>query len=683
MSELLAASRQIFQRGLAKIVRQCMPEQPAVLAAFEREIGEAHDQLALFNLESDAAQGCDLTASRLTLMGDDDLELDIRIRDIGNRLREIGGHGLWRSHQRYTTLLRRPEMSEASNPIGAASICLGLWTICRANDRGLAPRLILLDHIERCLHEQLPALYQEIDTFLAGCGVPADRGPEPPRVAARAEPGLTPVDRQPPVNPLATLQQALRQRREAEAPAALLPIADDSGAAGRNAALDTATMVMREHLFDRLQAIEARPVAAADSQTALVSPPRLPLSGLRARHLDLSSGSPEAIAMDTMVLIFEALFAADELPDAIKGALGGLQVPFVRLAIGDPSLFANDRHPARLLINRIGRAAIGLAAQVDASHATCRQICHLCATARSSLEAPAAALEACLAELDTLIDEREQRIRRAGKRLAELVATHENRQYASRLAGSWLRTSLARTRSAVVASFLEEHWLRVMIAAAADGGTQGSRWQRDSRTADDLIWSVLPKQSAEERKRLAGMAASLLGRIGTGLDEIGVSASERKRFFDVLFDLQTAALRGQAQSPDASPATLPAPPARARNPAAAMDSPDLLAFDGLPVHYLAESGDSRAPRLEAAAAWQPGDWLRFSASGQPARCGLCCWQSPSSTTVLLCNPDWGYAVAIARETLDQQLRTGRAQIASRIALFDAAAERALSRFNRS
>jgi hypothetical protein len=599
-------------------------------------------------------------------------------------LREIGGHGLWRSHQRYTTLLRRPGMSEASNPVGAATICLGLWTICRVDNRGLAPRLLLLDRIERCLHEQLPALYQEIDTFLAGCGVQADRGPEPPPVAARATPELTPVDRPPPANPLATLQQALRQRREAESPAAdALPVADDGRAAGRNAALDTATMVMREHLFDRLQAVEARSASAASRQSAIISPPRLPLSGLRARDLDLSSGQPEAIAMDTMVLIFEALFAAGDLPEVIKGALGGLQVPFVRLAISDPSLFANDRHPARLLINRIGRAAMGLAAQIDASHAICRQLCRLCTAVRSSLEPPAATLETYLAELGTLIDEREQRIRRAGERLAELIAAHETRQYASRLAGSWLRTSLARTRSPAVASFLEEHWLRVMTAAAADGGTQGRRWQRDSSTADELIWSVLPKQSAEERKRLAGMAASLLGRISSGLDEVGVSASERKRFFDALFDLQTAALRGQAQSPGGSPATMPAPPARPSSPAATTGGPDLIELDGLPVHYLVVPGDSRAPRPEVAATWRPGDWLRFSASGQPARCGLCCWQSPSSATVLLCNPDWGYAVAIDRGTLDQQLRTGHAQIASRIALFDAAAEHALGRFNRS
>ena len=48
---------------------------------------------------------------------------------------------------------------------------------------------------------------------------------------------------------------------------------------------------------------------------------------------------------------------------------------------------------------------------------------------------------------------------------------------------------------------------------------------------------------------------------------------------------------------------------------------------------------------------------------------------------LLANPDWSYSVAVPCALLDQQLQAGRAQITSRIALFDAAAERALSRLD--
>ena len=62
--------------------------------AFGREIGEAHDQLAAARQLDGFDQAVDLTASRLTLLGDDDLELDIRVREVAVHLREVGGRDL-------------------------------------------------------------------------------------------------------------------------------------------------------------------------------------------------------------------------------------------------------------------------------------------------------------------------------------------------------------------------------------------------------------------------------------------------------------------------------------------------------------------------------------------------------------------------------------------------------------
>jgi hypothetical protein len=147
--------------------------------------------------------------------------------------------------------------------------------------------------------------------------------------------------------------------------------------------------------------------------------------------------------------------------------------------------------------------------------------------ARQTLEQNGS-LDPQLAELDTLIRARDQAVRQAAGTACTTVLEHENRQYSTLLADNWLRVSRARTRSPEIASFLEQYWWRVMIAAAADGGIQGERWQQDSNTADELIWSVLPKHTADERKRLAGLASSLLGRIGAGLDSQSVSRLREK-----------------------------------------------------------------------------------------------------------------------------------------------------------
>ena len=79
---ILRDCRERFQRGLAEIVRQAGVSAPAVIDAFVREIATAHDELAASSRADGFGQTDGLTASRISLVGNDDLEVEIRIGDI-------------------------------------------------------------------------------------------------------------------------------------------------------------------------------------------------------------------------------------------------------------------------------------------------------------------------------------------------------------------------------------------------------------------------------------------------------------------------------------------------------------------------------------------------------------------------------------------------------------------------
>lgn len=680
--ELLRAGRALFQRQLGEIIGKSGVARPSLLAAFGRALGEAYDQLASARPREDFDETGELTASRLTLMGDDDLEIDIRISDIGSHLRDAAGRDLGRSQLRYMTLLGRPKMKAAGNPVGPDAICHGLWAICRESGGSLEQTLALLDRIEKLLLQQLPTLYREIDALLAGRGVePASAQGVPAAVTAgrdgerRGDGGRTPA------NPLSTLQQAMRQQRGTDQtiPAGQSFAHGDAQAA--NPTVDAAAMVMLKHLLDRLTALETQSTASGGQAVQGRAVPPLPLCAVKSGDLDLPLGKPEAITLDTMGLIFESIFDSPDLPDTIKAAIARLHIPLLKLAITDPTLFADSMHPARQLINRLARAAIGLPRTTGWEDPVCKRIGSVTTAVRATLDRKGASLEPYLAELDALIGERDQAVRRATAGHVLLVVEYEKEQHAEHLVNSWLRTTLAAMPAPEIASFIEKYWSQVMLSAALAGGTDGTRWQQDSTTAAELIWSVRPKDSAEERQRLAAMASSLLRRIGAGLDEIGVTGAERSPFLNSLFDLQTAALRAQAPIATTPPATTPGDPCQAgpRNTAEADTGPRILKRDGLRVHHLGVPIRPAPPRRRSPADWQVGDWLRFRATDKETLCGLCCWQSPSSGTVVLFNPAWSYAVAMPATTLDQQLGAGVAQLVSRIALFDAAAESALSR----
>ncbi|TXH21743.1 MAG: DUF1631 family protein, partial [Elusimicrobia bacterium] len=618
---------------------------------------------------------------RLTLLGEEDLELDIRIRDIGNRLREAGGRDLARSQARYRTLLGRKALDEADYPLGPEVICLGLRALCTHYSGQIELQLGLLKKIEGVLQQEIAPLYRDLDALLAEAGVELAADSVASGASRRSSTTAPPVNGgETTGNPLSALQQAVRQQRQtprdsrADAGVDFLLEADDEG---EDPAASAATRVMLRHLLERLNALEARSLTAIDKvDKDETTPAAPPLRALKANDLQLPLGLPEAVMLDTLALIFETIFDATELPDAIKAAIARLQIPLVKLAMIDPTLFANRHHPARQLINRISRAAVGLPRSAGWEHPVCRQIGLLSSAVREHLAERDAVLDAFLAELAELIDERDDAVRREGESYLALVNDYENQLYAEHLARGWLRSRLGDTGSSEIASFLEQHWFNVMAAAAVDGGCEGQRWQESSATADDLIWSVLPKPTADERKRLAALASSLVRRINSGLDTIGVPTAQRTPFLNTLFDLQTAALRNQANA-GLSPATTA--PALVR-PATPASGPRLLTRGDQRVHYLAPVNEATQPRRRAAATWQAGEWLRFFTSEPDAVCGLCCWQSPTATSALFFNPDWGYAVVMSSATIDQQLNAGRAEIVSRIALFDAAAERALSVF---
>lgn len=697
--DILLASRELFQRGLAEVLRSADIGPSTLIDAFTRAIGDAHDKLLSGDEDSEIGRSLALTASKMTLMADDDLEIDIRITDIGRRLREASGTAFGRCRLRYMTLLQQPRMPEAANPLGSETICAGLSAIAGRLEGGTERIVAALERLEQDFSPRLPALYREIEAFLdsrdvgmASQGTRRARGTQGVDGAA-ADLGQTSAQGNgtnlPSGNVLSALQHLLSQRvgaaaaTEPERFGAPPPTGDGVSKTG-NAALDTVAMVMLNHLFDRLTALESKPptALAVEAPTIEPSPPSGPRAAVKSVDLDLAPGKPEAIAIDTMAMIFQGIFDSDDLTDIIKSAIGRLQIPMLKRAIIDPSLFADHAHPVRLLIDRMARAAVGLPAQAGWEHPVCRRIGAVTAAVAPLLEKKGAALDSYLTDLETLSVQRDQAIRTAAEPLVRLIESHENSRYAAPLVNEWLESLLARTPSPDIAAFLENYWQRVMRAAAESAGVNGPRWQQDRETAEQLIWSVAPKQTPDDRKRLAGVASSLLKRINAGLDSIGVSAVERRPFLNILFDLQTTALRTQATDDE-----LPVKPAAVRRPAASEvaargNAAELLESEGRRVHYLGLPSTVKLPHSPNNSDWQVGDWLRFAVSDKQVLTGLCCWQSPLSGVVLFYNRDWRYGVARPHALIDHQLRSGRAQVLSRVSIFDAAAERALDTHSR-
>ena len=160
---VLRDCRELFQRRLAEIARLSGISSPKVIEAFTREVGAAHDELASSAQQDGFGQTAGLTASRITLVGNDELDLEIRIADIANRLKGNDRIDPWRVQLRYMALLQRPKMAAECNPLGLEPICRGLWAICRESGNNLDQNLDLLGRLEEDLQARLPDVYTELN----------------------------------------------------------------------------------------------------------------------------------------------------------------------------------------------------------------------------------------------------------------------------------------------------------------------------------------------------------------------------------------------------------------------------------------------------------------------------------------------------------------------------------------
>ena len=638
--------RRHFLASLNSLAREGGIHSARALQALEEGAGGLFDDLLRTDRRSGFALAEGLTASRITLVDDHQLEQELRRDDMARRLHERCTGSLWRLHLRCITLLQRPDLALKDNPFGPDLICAALAHPCAALEFRLEQTLDLLDRLETVLAENLPRLYEALQARLEQAGVePAQNQrsivhrPGAPGNAEAAAPGR---------DPLASLKGALLAGTggNAMAPASPAPAAPDSESL--------------ERLLDRLRTLEA--FTPTTPELIRLNPGgNPPPMSLNARKLGVSG--PDAATIDALALIFEAIYNQAGLADGARAAIVSLQIPVLKLAMQDSGFFSRQDHPARQTLERMARLATGLPPQAGFDHPVCRRLNQTATAIRSGQPTRIELFEAAVRELDQAIAGRDAEIGALARRYLPLVtdmARHdEARREARQLVDAYCTASLPPT----FGDFLATHWQPVLEAAWLQGGSSGQGWQDARQLMDDLLWSIEPKQSLEERQQLAALVPTLLKRITAALGAIGRSLDAQSPFLDTCLALQTAAMRGRSLAPAATPPSGPPPEPR---PALRQ-----IQADGLRLRIL-EAGAAGPGNGEAL---NPGEWLDLPLPDGSRVCGRLSWQGENGDW-LLANPDWDHALLARNGALAPLLRQGQAWCCSRTSLLEAAAEQA-------
>ena len=682
-AKILGDCRVLYLKELGQLLREAEPVSDVAVRTFVQAVAAYFDEMVSTARRGGFEEADGLTASRISLVHENDLELEIRLGEFSAKLLEKTGGDLWRVYLRFVTLLKRPDLKVSDNPVGPKGIAQGLTQMCSELGEGHDKTLARIERLEDYFASNLPVLYANLNALFEICHVNAAQpsivtAPDAPSAGkAAVGQGMN--------NALAALQQNLM---------AQMPGGGQSVPAG-SASGSQFSQAMFDRLLSRLDELErvgrlpvGLPAQAGVSSLENLIPGLFDQSApnnepvrrpLKSAELGIPKAAPEAAAIDTLALVFEAIFDMSGLPEAIKSALSSLQIPMLKAAMLDPAFFTNEVHPARLLLDRMARAALGLPADVSSKHPICLQILSIAAQVRSEFSNDPSVFERYVAKLDALIAERDQEIAQKADAWLPLLGRMDQRGQGETRCQETIAAFCARGVPQGIADFLRNYWYKVLLQVWVEHGEGSAAWQEHNAVVDSLLWSVQAKTEAEDRKRLSRMLPGMLQLLNNGMARLDVPEEVRTEFLDTCFSLQTAALRGVAAAPASAEPPLAAPPVAEGMLSVAAATPEAgeLRAGDLRLKTIDIPGElPQLSRLRPLPT-RVGEWLEFRMLDDQMLLGRLCHISPDSGKLLLCNPEWGFAVALHPAVMERQLREKRALRASSRSLFNMAAERAL------
>jgi hypothetical protein len=207
---------------------------------------------------------------------------------------------------------------------------------------------------------------------------------------------------------------------------------------------------------------------------------------------------------------------------------------------------------------------------------------------------------------------------------------------------------------AIVEAFLENKWVSVLTIAYSIEDEKPGAVNNATQTMDDLIWSVRPKITQEERKKLISKLPSLLSALNKWLDVVKWQDADRLQFFAELAECHASIVRAPIElSPE-------------RQVEIAMEVAQKDAERRLQLQAKVETEAVAAPQDDDATievdSLGRGMWLEFDQEDGSQRKVKLAWISPLKTLYIFSTSSRQEAFSISGEALAQQFRDGTVRL---------------------
>jgi hypothetical protein len=257
-----------------------------------------------------------------------------------------------------------------------------------------------------------------------------------------------------------------------------------------------------------------------------------------------STRTVDKLTIEIVGMLFEHVLHDNQVPAEIKAVLSRLQIPVLKVALTDADFFASGSHPARRLIDRMASTAVGWEPYGDENLRYKAEVERVVQQVLERFDKDVATFEQLLGEFEAFLGEMPARETDPLARARRALEDAEKREVLVINTTIQVRRAFEHVElEPYLREFLVGPWVQVLVSAAMrDEQTPGFS-KAFRQVIHDVVWSVQPKVSQDERKRLVALIPPMTRVLRDGLGLIRMSDDDKMAFLKQLMASHAVAVR--------------------------------------------------------------------------------------------------------------------------------------------
>jgi hypothetical protein len=388
---------------------------------------------------------------------------------------------------------------------------------------------------------------------------------------------------------------------------------------------------------------------------------------VREQHVN----SADADIIDLVGMLFEFILNDNTLPDSVKALLSHLHTPILKVALLDKKFFFRSKHPARRLLNAMTQAGVLCNTGENEEQGIFAKMESIVSQILQNYDDNTELFSQLLDDFNTFLDNFNRRSRIIEKRVVETAKGRERLREARQAVSQEI---VDRTWNRAIPKPAEDllmgPWANLMVLTLLRNGQDSEEWKHSLAVLDDVLWSVEPKETEEERQQLRDKLTQLEDAIRSGLAMIGDPEVNTNCLLQELAACQQAAL---GDAPQEMTAMKPAASTASAESgvAGSGESSRTVIWDDVEVEpsqaseppFVKQADPELLALIEQLKNIKLGAWFEFTDAEKNAKVrGKLSWYSPKTSFYIFVNQAGIQLAVKSLRTLAKEIQKGETRI---------------------